>query len=349
MASDTPALVKIDPHRWSLSDCAAEIRNVVYKEYFQGDEVRILPVLFRGRVLTQVQYEARTTQQHGPDELKYAAILLCSKTVYNEALPFLYDNKTFEIFKSSVCAVGGLEGEILRTASLCALARPIVSHIKQLSLDIERFGYALARLKNVAMTDPIGQPVALDAWQDVLRKWPKLEVLRIKCHNWQEPRNLALRFVTNAHMLCNTTDIVFELNVHGREYKENPEVKSPWEDMDCVFTGGPTKICIPAVKKLVVVGWIFPQELEEVKKVTFGGQRFFESERRALDSRRFDESRYQTGNYRFHEIAHSKVYFEGMWPRVFKESSYIDTEISKYTYRLAEVPVEEGGKSMSPV
>ena len=336
MAALSPAFVKIDLNRLGLSDCAAEIRNVVYKEYFRGGKLRVLPTLFAGLVLSKDK-----RLKKAETSLLYAAILLCSKRIYSEALPLLYDNKTFEIVDKSVWPGHGWGSEISRTASLRDLPSPMISNIKLLSFDIESFGYAVARLDNSEVVGTRRQLVTLDAWTVALKHMPKLEVLTIQCRDWLEPRHLALRFVTNVHLLCNTTDITFELNVHGQDYERGVQVEADWEGLDCVSMRGPKDVTIPAVKKLVVVGWLFPQELEEVKKMTFGGQRFLESERRR-GCRFFHESMYYTGNHRLREIGHSKVKFEGESPR-----TYDDTEISRYTYSLTAVPIEEGMKSMS--
>ena len=337
--------MKIDPNRWSLSDCAAEIRNVVYKAYFRADEVRIFPALVKGQVLSQAPYASRPAPRESSDDFKHAAILLCSKGIYNEALLYFYDNKTFEIVDRSARGAEGPGYKMFRTPLLRELPPRIVSNIKCLSFDIEWFGFALARLNNAIVRGTRGQKVSVSAWQDALDIMPKLEVLTVQCHDWLEPLNLALRFVTNARMLCNTTDIAFELNVHGQDYEEGAQVEPSWQNIDYMPVGGPTDISIPAVKKLVVVGWLFPQELEVVKKITFGGQRFLESERSVPADEDFDESRYYTGNHRFHEIGHSKVGFKGLWPRQY-EHDEIDTEISRYTYSLDALPVEEGMKSI---
>lgn len=346
MATDGSPFVKIEPDRLGLSDCAAEIRNNVYKEYFRGGKLRIFPLLVGDRVTSKDEEAEYYSRGEDSIEHSHATILLCSKKVYHEALPFLYNDKVFEIVDKVVQDKVGKQ-IVFGTSSMPSLPQTILSNIKSLSVDITSFGYGLARLNDARTVRPAGGYITLGTWEVATSNMPKLEVLIIQCHDWLEPRNLALRFITNVRFLSSETEISFEMSVH--EHKHEPgrnQTLAPWAGTDCRETDGPKTITVPAVKKLVIVGWITVEELENLEKTTFGGQCFLDLAH-TVDILSSNKVRYGTGDHRFQEIRHEKVKFKGQWPRVFWEDTELDTDISRYTYSLATVPIEERLKSIS--
>ena len=343
MATETPSFLKIDPYRLGLSDCAAEIRNAVYETCLQGGEVAILPMQVGGRsvkVFNNIQPSNPDDSLVQPTKVTYTAMLLCSKRVYSEALPFLYNNNVVKIIDRLIYDQDDGWHEF-RTSSLPGLSPAILSNIKYLSLDIDNFAYALATLNNEPTTRPAGGYITLDSWEAAIIDMPQLEVLTVQCHDWLGPRNLTLRSVTNIEFWSSTTEIIFEINVHEHVRPGRDQTEAPWYGTDLALTGRPSAITIPAVKKVVVVGWICVEELEELKKTTIGGRRFLESAH-SFGYRTTPEARYSTGDHRFHEVAHRRVQFKGPWPRQDEEHSELDTEISRYTYKLATIPIEEG-------
>ncbi len=233
MATDGSPFVKIEPDRLGLSDCAAEIRNNVYKEYFRGGKLRIFPLLVGDRVTSKDEEAEYYSRGEDSIEHSHATILLCSKKVYHEALPFLYNDKVFEIVDKVVQDKVGKQ-IVFGTSSMPSLPQTILSNIKSLSVDITSFGYGLARLNDARTVRPAGGYITLGTWEVATSNMPKLEVLIIQCHDWLEPRNLALRFITNVRFLSSETEISFEMSVH--EHKHEPgrnQTLAPWAGTDC--------------------------------------------------------------------------------------------------------------------
>lgn len=272
--SPLPSFRKIEPGRIGFGDFPLEIREQVYTEYFKGSS-DVFPVVYTngmvcdcrrklGHVIEKLESEKHKAAKSTSVK---QALLLVNKSLSIECLPFLYHSTTFNIVQGGTRETNRPRSlpQEMKTNLPHKLPQKMKNNVRTMSLDIDSLPYKISRLDSSSAVDDSGKRVSLRAWYAAASEFPNLEVLIIKCREFLEARNLALRFAIKPEYKTVGTNITFNLCLFG---EVGARTGTPWAGWPHV-KDEVTTVVVSGVKNLVIEANAMYADKDIIEAMTF--------------------------------------------------------------------------------
>lgn len=283
--SSGPVFTKIDPTRMSFLDLPQEVRDVVYKAYFEKNQKEVTLILTypdtefmffsmdksERRICNSDQLtrtnnvSPQAIDSSSSIGLMTADLLLVNKFLHKETLESLYENTI----------IGVSDNPKACTPSLQALPTTMLAKIKHLSLNINYLGYELSRLTVEKRTaNMYGAHVTLADWNITIGKMPKLKTLEVTCFDVLELRNIPLRLSVNTTFLSTKTQVLFKMTAVGPQNARSEIVPISHERHIEGVVKNPKPCTVPAVQQLIFKARMAPIECAGLQTMDFNGHHF---------------------------------------------------------------------------